>query len=377
MRSNILTVLAVVFALNLSAQPITISNDYFPEAGDTLKTVLDAMPSNININPSGGSTDQSWDFTSLQGMSRQTIYRSASEGENSDEYPEADLMIDLAPAGESYYKVTPNSFDLLGYVGVDPANLGINLLVKLDPPLIERAAPLNFIDFNTNDVSLLLPFGADQIPGGLLDSLGLPFSPDSIRINLTIDRAYVVDGWGTLAIPGGTYEVLREKRVEETKSTSLEVKFGIGDWIPIPVLDFLQGDTTTTYTFYAEGVKEAIAKVTVDNQNNDIVNVVEYKDNGVSTSIRYVDTGRPDILAYPNPAIDDVMFEFFNLPASTYTIKIYNILGVVIWEKKHYISGNRTIKVNLNHLRKGTYLYSLVNEKGKTISTKRLMIMRP
>ena len=377
MRLIILSIFSLFLAFCLNAQ-ITVTSDYFPEAGDTLKTVFDAMPLNIVINPSGGSTDQNWDFTSLQGMPRETIYRNASEGENFADYPNADLMIDLAPAGESYYRVTPNSFEFLGYVGLDPANLGINILVRLEPPLIERSAPLNFIDFSTSSVLLSLPFGANDIPGGLLDSLPFPFPPDSIRLRVDIDRASVVDGWGTLAIPGDSYEVLREKRIEETQ-TFLDVKFGFGDWVEIPNigLDFLGRDTTTTYSFYSNDAKEAIAIVTVDNEDNDIVNFVEYKDNDVPTSIRYVDTGRPDILAYPNPAIDDVMLEFFNLPPSYYTIKIYNILGVVTWEKKYYISGNRTEKISLNHLRKGTYLYSLVNENGKTISTKRLMVMRP
>ena len=87
--------------------------------------------------------------------------------------------------------------------------------------------------------------------------------------------------------------------------------------------------------------------------------------------------GKPDLVAYPNPAIDDVRIDFFNLPASNYTLKIYNILGIVVWEKKYSISGDRSEKINLNDLRKGTYLYSLINETGKIISTKRLMIMRP
>ena len=379
MRLIILSFLSLFFVIGAVAQ-ITITEAYFPDAGDTLKTAFDGMPSGIVINPPGGSTDQNWNLNSVQGVPRQTIYRPASEGEASAEYPNADLFISLDPAGETYFKKTASTFELLGYQGLDPANLGVSLVVHLNPTLIERRAPLNFIDFGSSHAAVLLPFSADVIPGGILDSL--PIQPDSIRLRITIDRTNVVDGWGQASIPGGTYNVLREKQIEE-RETLMDVKVGVGpfsQWIEdvsIPGLDFLGKDTITTYTFYNDAEKEAIAVVTVDNENNDIVNTVEYKDNGVQTNIRYVNTGRPDLIAYPNPAIDDVRIDFFNLPSSDYTLKIYNILGIVVWEKKYSISGDRSEKINLTTLRKGTYLYSLINDTGKIISTKRLMVMRP
>ncbi len=380
MRIIILSCLSLLFVFAIQAQPITVTNAYFPQVGDTLKMAFDGMPSGIVINPPGGSTDQNWDFNSAQGMSRQVIYLPASEGEASAEFPSADMVVKLDPVGETYYKKTATTFELIGYQGLDPANLGINLIVQLNPTLIERKAPLNFIDFGNSYAAILLPFAADQIPGGILDSL--PLQPDSIRLRVTIDRTNVVDGWGKATIPGGTYDVLREKQIEE-RNTLLDVKVGIGpfsQWIEdvaVPGLDFLGKDTLTTYSFYNDEEKEAIAIVTVDNQDNNIVDAIEYKDNGIQTNIRYVNTGKPDLIAYPNPAIDEVRIDFFNLPASVYTLKVYNILGIIVMEKKYNINGDRTEKINLTNLRKGTYLYSLINDSGKIISTKRLMIMRP
>ena len=37
----------------------------------------------------------------------------------------------------------------------------------------------------------------------------------------------------------------------------------------------------------------------------------------------------------------------------------------------------KTIKLDISKLRKGTYLYSLTDAKGKTIATRRLMVIRP
>lgn len=380
MRLIILTSVSLLIAFALQAQ-ISITDAYFPQEGDTLKTAFDGMPSGITINPVGGSIDQDWNFNSVQGMSREIIYRSAAEGEASAEFPSADLFVPLEPVGETYYKKTATTFELVGYQGLDPANLGISLVVHLNPALIERRAPLNFLDFGNSNAAVLIPFASEDIPGGILDSL--PITPDSIRLRIAIERTSIVDGWGTLTIPGGTYDVLREKQIEE-RETLMDVKIGIGplsQWIDVTDLiagfDFLGKDTITTYSFYNNAEKEAIAIVTVDNLDNDMVDAVEYKDNGIQTSIRYVDTGKPDLVAYPNPAIDDVRIDFFNLPSSTYTLKIYNILGIVVWEKKYAISGDRSEKINLTNLRKGTYLYSLISDNGKIISTKRLMVMRP
>ena len=47
------------------------------------------------------------------------------------------------------------------------------------------------------------------------------------------------------------------------------------------------------------------------------------------------------------------------------------------WSRTYYIDGNRTEKVDVSELRKGTYLYSLSNEQGKTLSTRRLIVVRP
>ena len=294
MRSIILIFLSILIPFLMQAQ-ISITDAYFPEVGDTLKTAFDGMPSGIVINPAGGSINQTWNFNSVQGMSREMIYRDAAEGEASAEFPSAQLFVPLEPVGETYYRKTATTFEVIGYQGLDPANLGISLLVHLNPTLIERRAPLNFLDFGNSNAAILLPFATEDIPGGILDSL--PITPDSIRLRVAIDRSSIVDGWGKLSIPGGTYDVLREKLIEE-RETLMDVKVGVGpfsQWVDVTDLisgfDFLGKDTITTYTFYNDAEKEAIAIVTVDNLDNDIVDAVEYKDNGIQTSIRYVDTG--------------------------------------------------------------------------------------
>lgn len=377
-----LTILSIFFFSSffvLDAQ-VTITNSTFPAAGDTLRTVFDGLPNNITVNPAGGAIGASWNFSALQGVLRQVTYRPASEGAGAASFPGADLVTISNAIGENYYKLDEGALRFIGYQGPDPAGFGLDLSVNLNPTLQERIAPMSFGDTYSDEGAILLPISADDLPGAILDSF--PIAPDSLRMRVAIDRTGFAEGWGTMTIPGGTYDVLREKRTEETE-TRLDIKVGIGpfaEWIDVTDivgLDFLGKDTTTTYRFYAADVKEPIAIVTVDNENNDQVRFVEYKYNDVTTNIRYVNNGKPDLLAYPNPAIEDIRFEFMNLPAGRYQVKILNILGVELWKKNYYIQGDFMTPVDISDFRKGTYLYSLINESGKTISTKRLIVMRP
>lgn len=357
---------------------ITLTDSYFPAVGDTLKTAIDGMPSGITITAPGGN--QTWDFSSVQGLSRQQIILPASEGMQTDQFPDAEVLLPIGngpQVGETYVNVTNNLYELIGYSGTDPVGFGLEVVVPFIPGIVERRAPVEFFDINTTESNILIAAASDELPGELLDML--PVTPDSIRLRVNSTRLDVVDGWGTLVIPGGEYEVLREKRTTQ-QETRLEAKVPLLNWLDVTDLlpfDFLGKDTTTVYHFWGNE-KEAIAEVIVTNDEAETPLFVEYKDNGFVTSVPYVNTGKSDVLAYPNPAITDVRFDLLNLSSGKYTLKIFNILGVELTSKEHFVNNaTKTVKVDLDSFRKGTYLYSLIDPNGKTISTKRLVIIRP
>lgn len=371
-----------------SSAQITITAATFPAAGDTFKIALDLNPP-TSINPAtapGGN--QLWDFTGL-GVSQtdEVIYQPAGAGINSMSFPGADLAV-IGANGETFYNitntVTNTQFQTLGYAGADPANLGIQVLAKFSPAIIERRAPLNFFDFNAQTANLNLPFSADQLPAALL--AGLPIQPDSIRVRISTSRLEVVDGWGTCQIPGGSYPVLRQKRTDYT-TTGLDVKVPFLGWIDLSSLiggggggglgNFIGTDTTLTYRFYSGTEKQEIAVATMSNDLS-TVETVRFKDNATTVAAPDLDApGAANIQAFPNPAVERVRFDCSNLPAEEYTLKIFNIIGKVVWKQNYVITGNRSITVELEDFRKGTYLYSLIDSKGNIIGTKRLVVLKP
>jgi hypothetical protein len=261
------------FSAGVDAQ-ITVTNATFPVVGDTFRYVIDLNPVIAGfLTPPGGN--QTWNFSGLQSdLTGTTIFRHPNTGAQSANFPGADLLV-VGMGRESYFNVTNNVVELMGYYGSDPINIGINLLAPYSPPFAERRAPMNFFDINQASSGLLLPFGAGDMPANLLQQL--PVTADSFRIRIALNRLDAVDAWGNLSIPGGSYEVLREKRTlyEEKR---LDAKIPPLGWLDITDvalqslgLNALGVDTTVTFHFFSNTEKEEIAVLQLNNQQNAVV----------------------------------------------------------------------------------------------------------
>jgi len=380
--------LLLFFAISLSANfltaQITITNSSFPEVGDTLKIAVDNTPSIVVGDP---GADLTWDFRSLKiPFVRQNIFLDASFGSAPDQFLGATMVSEIEVGdsiSEAYYKVNENNFELMGYEGGDPLGFGLDVTLKLLPPYIERTAPLQYGDFNGAESASVLPIAASELPQELLDTL--PFPVDSLRFRLNLNRVGVVDAWGSLTIPGGfdgeTYEVLRERRTE-IRTIRLDVKASILPWQDIT--DFLPeeirqfgNDTTRTYNFFSNDAKEPIAVVTIDNTTEEVVRVA-FKANDITSSFANLKHQLPSIKVSPNPAKDEVNFVLKDFSSGDYQIKIYNLLGSLVWSQDYHLAKaeKRNLPVDLSALSKGLYLYSLIDDKGKILSTKRLIIQK-
>lgn len=379
---RMLLALFTALCFSSSAQ-ITITAATFPAVGDTFNIAYDMDPANIQpATPPGGG--QLWDFSSLEASETdEIVYQSANAGVFSMGFPEADLAV-IGANGETFYNITNTQVQNMGYAGADPANLGIQVLAKFSPTIVERRAPLNFFDIHQQTANLNLPFSADQLPAALL--AGLPVQPDSIRVRINTQRLEVVDGWGTCQIPGGSYPVLRQKRTDYT-TTNLDVKVPFLGWIDLSSVlgggggggglgNFIGTDTTLTYRFYSGTEKQEIAVATMSNDLS-TVESVRFLNNETVAAPEADAPGAANIQAFPNPAVERVRFDCTNLPPEEYTLKIFNIIGRVVWKQNYVITGNRSVTLELEDFRKGTYLYSLVDSKGNIIGTKRLVVLKP
>ncbi|MCB0574294.1 MAG: hypothetical protein KDC61_06995, partial [Saprospiraceae bacterium] len=131
-------VIFCLFAWSFSQQPvmaqITITNSVFPVVGDTLHYAFGNQPGAINqiFTPPGGG--QQWDLSGLQPTQYwNQIINNPQTGAASGAFPAASVLFNPVNSGsEEYWQVTGNRVNELGYYGLDPVGLGLNLLfVKL------------------------------------------------------------------------------------------------------------------------------------------------------------------------------------------------------------------------------------------------------
>ncbi len=371
MKKNILLAIFSGFAMALSAQ-ITLTNATFPAVGDTLKTAVDAAPTGIQVTAEG--PNQAWDYSSLSpDVEQETIYRPASEGSVGSLLPTADAFVGLGAGnvGETYYNITTTAVERVALNGNDPIGLGLPSLFRFTPPAIERRAPLVFGASNSSTSSVSLPFSSDLLPATITDSL--PFVPDSFRIRLAFERMDKVDAWGKLTIPGGTFDVLREKRTE-FRETKIEAKVPFFGWLDVtallvtnPNLANIGKDTTSMYYFFSNNSKEPIAVATMDPQDQNVTSMT-YKNGGTIVSGIHENIKNATVSISPNPAHDFILFNSNDLKMDDYSLTISNLAGQLILRELIDNSDLSGYKLDISGLSDGIYFYQILDKKGQLIS---------
>ncbi len=361
--------------MTLKAQ-ITITNATFPVAGDTLKTATDLSPEGVIISAAGGPF--TLDYTTLQADNQTTtFFRTASEGMAFGSYPNAELVVILDAGAETYYDVSATAFSNLGFSGAEIlTGLPLDANLKFVPPLKERQAPIDYPSLLNSETALSIAIPLDDLPDGILDSFGIPSGLiDSVGVQLTTSRADFTDAFGTLSIPGGTYDVLRIKRTDYS-NTRLRVYNSLFGWQDVtdlfPVPGFGQ-DTTISYHYVNNTEKEPIAVVTMDSTGM-MPMVVEFKDNGVTSHTADEGARWSDIRVYPNPVVDRMTISFERPISETLSVQIYDATGRLVFVQK-----------NLTHLEEisfadqaeGIYSYSLFDENGKPVASGRFLKIQP
>ncbi|MCC6724663.1 MAG: T9SS type A sorting domain-containing protein [Saprospiraceae bacterium] len=366
-----LPILALLaFTAALSAQ-ITVTSATFPVAGDTLWFNFDNSPGTIGSLTAPGPQD--WDFTGLTADATQaTIYHPASGGTVGAQLPEATLYTNPGPFSEEYFKVTATEVGKYAYYGLDPFGIGINTIIHFTPPLTERKAPMNFFDINQSTSGSLEGWPTSTLP--TLFVTPLPFNSDSMRIRMVINRIEAVDAYGSMSIPGGTYDVLRVKRTQYQESR-IDAKVPPLGWLDVTdqVLQHVPGtnfgvDTTYSYLFYNDVGKEPIAIVTLDNDAAFATQIM-YKNTTppVVNGLAEVNATNPSVKISPNPASHDVVLVLNNLISGSYRLSIFDGDGRVVFEKNAQLNGQHTERVDLSQQVSGVYFFSLFDENGRAV----------
>lgn len=367
----------------VSAQ-ITVTNAVFPVAGDTLESLSIDPTTAISADLATMDVDHTWDLANLpSGVRTSTFFDIASNGENGDSFPSAELYsTSTAGGGEIYYDVFNNRIDELGRGNQDFGFGSIPIPLAYDQVAVFARAPLSFNDVYEDNSRGTVTAPKEVIPDSILALVNGFITFDSVRVSLRSNNKRSFESYGTMIIPGGSYDVLRE--TVNTVSTTDLALYTTNGWLPVgPALLALLGDfadffgeqVSTSYNFYSATEKEPILSSTYDAA-------------GVLTSLSYkalpivVSTQRPsyysqEINAYPNPTLGPLTFDVSGHGSGNYTVSIFNIVGMKVMEENMAIQDGSQWKTNVSHLRKGTYIYTIHTEAGEKLGTKRFIVLKP
>ncbi len=230
----------------LSAQ-ITIDGSDVPPFGVVLTFGEDTLVAGVEPGPAGAG--QSWDFLSL-GLhtSFQNTVLDPAETPFGLDFPNADFALFGTDGFYSYAQVADDALLALG--GSAPLPGGSSATARLDPPQKLLPAPANYGSSFDNDFGFTI----------FLD--GAIFGVDSVQIRERGSQLAEIDAYGSLKIPSGTYETLRQRVVTITID-SVFIQF-FGNWIPFTAA----ADTTITYEWWAKEGRGRVLSLEYDAAGN-------------------------------------------------------------------------------------------------------------
>lgn len=364
-RLLLLSVLSSGFSF---AQGITITSADFAHGGDTVR-MSQAVDAGYDVTVTGANI--TWDYTSLSAIS-QTLkdFRSMTQA------PPFVLFMfgSFAPAKyqANYYIENTNLpidqvtailpvqiTDIFGYTRFTASNdsvqsLGISMTV----------------DFGSGPTSI--PFRSDTIEtryvlpmsfGDTYSSRGytnIDFNPiyNASWIQAR-QRTSVVDGYGSLMTPFGTFDVIRVKHdITEQDEITLELPIIGVQTIPLDL------PMAHEYEWWANGEGEPVLKiVTNEVLGNEVITSIEYRDIYLGLDAGIIEK-EVSFELYPNPSTD--VLNIVSASAMEH-LNIIDLSGKIVRTEK--LNGLGTTFLEVDTLEAGTYLIEVRTAEGRSNRT--------
>ena len=365
MRTKLFTTALTFITINAFAQ-ITVTDNDIIDVGDNIYEALDSVSgSTIQIGSAGAN--QTWDFSNLQ-QNELNIIEHVDPSLTPDGVLHPTSNICAKDDGENiYFKKSSTGAEIVGFDDQPLVNPILALPLPLTYPMQFSSGPI--VALNDVEANAFLP---DSLAP--LTTFGVAHKLDSIKIEITFESSYNVDGYGDVIIPMGTFSALRLYVVStSTQNVFLyctDTLFGLNSgWYPAPqqLLQQFPSGTETDY-FYQWWSNDPSVKFALVN-----IDVDEYGDN--NGKILFLTNNNTQSIEESN----DLQFSVFPVPA-TYSLTIESQEGITTDLNLKDINGklilesqfNTSKNLSLDGVAKGIYYLTLKTEKGEL--TKKVVV---
>ena len=384
----------------ISFAQITVTQVNLPAIGDTVITSVD---SSGNFTPGSSGVNQNWNFSNLAGGIDMVLgFIDPAITPYSSTFPGSNLCVKIDANSFYYLKTNVNGLSSVGFVDMGSVYPWNKMLLP---------TPLNYLDTITYN-QVLYEFDtviSPPIPA-ILAGIPGPYVIDSIKQVMGSEDQYIVDAWGQIQLPNGTFDALRVFETSyEYESVSYRLKdtlTGVYSWLQDPNssaiywnesrYSFRTNDSTVnwslavmeadslgnTYGDVEYYLGNSINNIVISPPIVDVDKIVDVSCNGYADGFIMLDifgTAAPLSFSWVGPNnFSSNNQDIFNLDAGNYTVTVIDTNGnsttqtYIIYEPTALIASINQSGINLTvNVNGGTPPYSYLWSTGTpdTLST--------
>lgn len=358
-----MTMVVMVIVLGASAVwgQITITSDEIPtQFGYQMYEymVYDTTGAGIAVNPGPAGGPQNWSFTTTaypNGFTELTDIVDPATTAFASEFSDADFAYHTAgDSGDVFYYLKNTTTELEG-LGYGLSGSPVPFVVHYNPPEIWLTYPLTM---GTSWHSETADTTGDPSTGTLL-----------------IDRRVsdvVVDAYGTITLPIGTFDCLR------LRSDDVDYSTVVFNGVPM----FTDSTVSISYSWVGKNVGWLADITSQDGETNPNFTVagdVSFRVNGAQ-AITDDEKNLPSDFEvsqnYPNPFNPSTTISFYIPRASNVQLSVFDVTGRVVQSISMGMvsAGQHQVTINGSDLPSGIYFYRLT--AGTYQATKRMVLMK-
>lgn len=341
---------SALFSLGTAQSQITITEANIVSALDVITQSNDTLPS-VAI-PSGGE-NQTWDYSTGLVAHEETSMSFTNPDwlANASYFPSANLGAVDQDGFEVFFIKDATEFGIVGFAG-DFLGMGTgDVQLQSDPAEILLQFPANYNDsYTTSSSSSFMLLGAD---------LGVPV--DSIVVKTYTTKTVLIDAWGSISTPYGTFDALRVNEMSVETDSTWTYFFGV------ETLFDNNESTNYSYIFYSDDAATKFPVLEMSHDNAGTVYNVSWLKGAPAVSIDELASTNTSI--FPNPAINSFNVDIKDKEITE--IEIYQMDGSLVLNQE--INAQTTL-VDVSQVKAGVYIYKLIDVNQNVITTDKLVI---
>jgi hypothetical protein len=362
MNKNLLLPVFIVVAITLKAQ-ITITSFDMPNANDSILVSIVAASDYANVSdPTATGTAFTWDYSALQ--------------PNMQQYEKYDAPQDFTTPYNYLFNPFNTSYGRDNYefstIPLPNTNISaaydffwedLTKLKQVGAGFIINNIPIPFL-YDQDDIIYQFPLTA-----GSTSSCNYKYGldiPNTGYYGQSGTRNNLVDGWGTLTTPFGTFQTLRVKSTIDATDTVYNNSLQVGTTIPRPL--------KYEYKWLANGKKIPVLKI-----ETTVIAGTE-----AISNVRYIDSTRAGVpqvgiaektafnlnsTVFPNPCVNELTVAY-QLPLTTQVkIQNSNVVGKTVFTGINELQNGGLHKTSIStaELAPGIYFLSLQTANYKEV----------